>query len=77
MRILLRDSHNGLFYAGPERWTEDHSKAAEFEDTSKAIDEAWGTCTSEMEIVMRFDDPFLEIPLSIVAPSDQPTLIEE
>jgi hypothetical protein len=71
MKILLRDSCKGLFYAGQDRWTEDHSEAAEFEDTNQAIEEAWVKCLDDMEIVMRFEDPFLEIPLSIVARADE------
>jgi hypothetical protein len=77
MRILLRDSRNGLFYAGCESWTDDHLQAAEFPDTSQAMDEAWEKCLNDIEIVMRFEDPFLEIPLSIVARADEAATAED
>jgi hypothetical protein len=66
MKILLRETRKGLFYSGLDDWSVDSTRAVDFEDTTKAIDHAQACGRSDLEIVMRFDDPLLEITLSIV-----------
>ncbi len=65
MRVLLRNTQTGLFYAGPEKWTHNDLEALDFRQTDAAMDVAWEAKTQPMEVLMRFDEPFLEIPLQI------------
>lgn len=69
MRILLRDTQNGLFYTG-SGWVEAPGEAKGFSDANAAIDQAWGDGLQNAEVVMRFEDPELEIALHIVTPQD-------
>ncbi len=65
MRVLLRNTQTGLFYAGQEKWTEKDTDALDFHETDAAMDAAWETKLQGVEVLMRFDEPFLEIPLQI------------
>jgi len=71
MRILLRDHQRGLFYSGPGKWAKHSAEAEDFRDTSEALDQAKTMPERDLEIVMRFEDPVLDIPLSIVRSSEQ------
>ena len=66
MRVLLRDHETGHFYAGPGKWTEDDSEAWDFQKTDSAMDAVWEAKLPAMEVLVRFDNPVLEIPLRIV-----------
>ena len=65
MRVLLRNTQTGLFYAGPDQWTEDHSGAVDFEATDRALDRVSEAKLQTVEVLMRFEDPHFEIPLAI------------
>ncbi len=65
MRVLLRSTETGLFYAGPEHWTQSHTEALDFRGTDLALDHVSESGLPDMEVLMRFDDPVLEIPLFI------------
>jgi hypothetical protein len=65
MRILLRDCARALFYAGEDQWTADHASAIAFKDTNHVIDFVCEAGLSNVEVVMHFDNPEFEIPLSI------------
>jgi hypothetical protein len=71
MKILLRNTENGLFYAGPEEWTEDLGRALEFERADLAADCAAETKGRQLEVLMHFEDPAFEIPLRIVEAPQQ------
>ncbi|HEV2394815.1 MAG TPA: hypothetical protein VG146_20890 [Verrucomicrobiae bacterium] len=66
MRILLRNTQTGLFYAGPEKWTEHDAEAVDFEKTDRALDTAWASRIASVEVLVRFEEPFFEIPLRVV-----------
>jgi hypothetical protein len=66
MRVLLRHLQNGHFYAGASRWTEDPATALDFQETDRAMDAVWNEKISGVEILMHFEDPQFQIPLSIV-----------
>ena len=66
MKVLLRNVETGLYYAGPGTWTGDHSEARDFEQTNLALDHVSETGLRGMELLMRFDSPSLDIPLTIV-----------
>lgn len=66
MKVLLRDPETGLFYAGPEQWTGNHEEALDFEVTDRAMDQVWEAKLQRIEVLMKFDNPSFEIPLTVV-----------
>ena len=67
MKVLLRNVVTGLFYAGHARWTEAHAEALDFQRPDLALD-CVGQCQlSNMELVMHFEEPALDVPLRIVS----------
>jgi len=37
MRVLLQNTETKLYYLGPDQWTEDRSKALDFEHINQAV----------------------------------------
>jgi len=68
MKVLLRDTQTGRFYAGPEKWTADDSEALDFEETDLALDAVCDSKLHKIEVLMRFEDPVFEIPLKVIRP---------
>jgi hypothetical protein len=68
MRILLRNTQTGLFYAAPDRWTKNHPEAFDFEQADLALDAVRDAKLNSIEVLARFEDPSFEIPLAIVDP---------
>ncbi len=66
MRVLLRNTRTGLFYAGPDIWAKDNTEALDFEQTRVALDRVETSKLRDMEVLMHFDDTALDIPLAIV-----------
>jgi len=66
MKIILRDTETGRFYAGPEKWTEDDTEAFDFQETNLALDTVQEAKLRRIEVLMRFDNPTFEIPLKVV-----------
>ena len=66
MKVLLRNTRTGMFYAGLEQWADDPAQALDFEMTDRALDAVRDAGLNSMEVLMRFEDPFFEIPLSVV-----------
>jgi hypothetical protein len=67
MKILLRSTQTGLFYAGPEQWTEDRTGAMDFQQTDLALDRVAKARLEGIEVLMHFEDPSFDIPLNIVS----------
>ncbi len=65
MRVILRNIDTGLFYAGPATWTQEQCEARDFRDTALALDAAAAEKLGPIEVVMSFDDPKFEIPLTV------------
>lgn len=65
MRVLLRNTRTGLFYAGPDQWTEERSEAQDFEATDRALDIVSEAKLKTVEVLMHFEDPYFEIPMNI------------
>jgi hypothetical protein len=65
MRVLLRHTRTGLFYAGPDQWTESQAGAHDFQQTDAALDRVAQAGLSPVEVVMAFENPAFEIPLQI------------
>ena len=66
MKILLRDTQTGLFYAGPNEWTTGQDVARDFKTPDLALDLIDESRMNAMEIVVHFDDAAFDVPLTIV-----------
>jgi hypothetical protein len=66
MKILLRSIQTGLFYAGPDQWTKNGPEAFDFEKTELALDAVREGKLESIELLMKFENPEFEIPLTIV-----------
>jgi len=67
MKIFLRSTHTGLLYAGPDKWTDDHAEAHDFEETNSALDTVSEGKLQKMEVLVRFEEPEFEIPLKVIS----------
>jgi hypothetical protein len=66
MKILLRDTETGLFYAGPNQWTTGQETAQDFKSPDVAFDVIDESKLNAMEIVVHFDEAAFDVPLTIV-----------
>ena len=66
MKILLRNLQTGLFYVGPNQWTKNDPEAFDFEQTDLALDAVRDGQLKGIEVLVKFEDPAFEIPLTIV-----------
>jgi hypothetical protein len=67
MKVLLRNTQTGLFYVGPEKWTEEQSQAADFEAPDRALDQVSQGNLGAVEVVIHFEETRFDIPLTIVS----------
>ena len=65
MRVLLRHSGIGLYYAGRKHWVGDTDSALDLETTERAAELSRDESFEEMDIVVSYDDstPEFIIPL--------------
>jgi len=71
MKILLRDTQTGLFYAGPNEWTTGQEAAQDCKTPDVALDLVDESRMNAMEIVVHFDDAAFDVPLTIVTASER------
>jgi hypothetical protein len=71
MKILLRDTQTGLFYAGPNQWIEAQDAACDFKTPDVALDVVDQSKLRTLEIVVHFDDAAFDVPLTIVTASER------
>ncbi len=71
MKILLRDTQTGLFYAGPNQWTTGQDTAQDFKTPDVALNVVDESKLNTMEIVVHFDDAAFDVPLTIVTASER------
>jgi len=69
MKILLRDTQTGLFYAGQNEWTAGQDAAQDFKTPDMALDLVDESRLRAVEIVVHFDDAAFDVPLTIVTAS--------
>jgi hypothetical protein len=57
MKTLLRHTKTGLFFQGPDKWTDNPDRAYDFRFIDRALQyvEAWEL--KEVELAFAFDDP--------------------
>ena len=72
MKVLLRNTQTGMFYAGPEQWTEDKSVATDFEGPDSALDQVSESNLEAVEVIIHFEDTRFDIPLTIVNSEENP-----
>jgi len=68
MKILLRSTLTGLFYVAPDLWTKNDPEAFDFGKTDLALDAVRDAKLKGIEVLVKFDTPSFEIPLTIVDP---------
>jgi len=66
MKVFLRSTRTGLFYAGPDKWTNEHSQALEFEAPNFALDRVCQSKLEAVEVVIHFEKSAFDIPVKIV-----------
>ena len=66
MKVLLRNTETGMFYAGPDAWTNESTQAVEFRGPDTALDTVCGDKLSGMEVVIHFEEARFDLPLTIV-----------
>jgi hypothetical protein len=57
MRILLRNIATGLYFQGPDKWTDKPDGAVDFKFVDRALDYIARWEMTDMEMVFAFDDP--------------------
>jgi hypothetical protein len=65
MQVLLRNTQTGLFYAGPDAWTEQHAEAITFEGPDGALDAVCDKKLKSVEVILHFGDPLYDVPIQI------------
>jgi hypothetical protein len=65
MKVFLRNTETGLFYAGPDEWTGEHSHALDFHGPDAALDTVTKSKVSTMELVVHFEESCFDLPLKI------------
>jgi len=71
MKILLRDTQTGLFYAGPNQWTTGQETAQDFKTPAMALDIVDESKLNAVEIVVHFGEAAFDVPLTIVTASER------
>jgi hypothetical protein len=66
MKVFLRHTSSGLFYAGPDRWTQGHVEAMNFEAPNLALDMLSESKLDNMEVVIHFEQTPFHIPVKVV-----------
>ena len=66
MKVFLRHTGSGLFYAGPDRWTQTHAEAVDFEAPNFALDMLSDSKLEGMEVIVHFEQMAFDMPLKIV-----------
>jgi hypothetical protein len=66
MNIILRNTATGLMYAGTGTWTGDHAEAVDFQQPNLALDKVEEENLQDMEVLMHFQNPPFDVPLTIV-----------
>ena len=59
MKVLLRNTGSGLYYAGKDHWVPNGSLARDFEEVERAAMWLEDTCLSGVEIALSYNDPGL------------------
>jgi hypothetical protein len=56
MKTLLRKVSNGLFFQGPDRWTDNAAEGLNFKSIDRALDFIKAYKLQDIELAFAFDD---------------------
>ena len=56
MKTLLRNVSNGLFFRGPDRWTDNAAEGLNFKSIDRALDFIKNYHLQDVELAFAFDD---------------------
>jgi hypothetical protein len=65
MRVLLRNSRIGLYYAGRQHWVGSPDAAADLQSVERATELSREEHFDQMEVLVEYDDPSCELVLPI------------
>ncbi len=65
MMVLLRDAASGRFYAGPDQWELDRSRALEFPTVESAAHCGRNQNHARLEVLLSYDDPLCDLVLPL------------
>jgi hypothetical protein len=65
MKVLLRNTQTGLFYAGGDHWTGEHEQARDFENPDCALEQVSQSSLNGVEVIVHFENPGFDLPLTI------------
>lgn len=65
MKVLLRNTQNGLYYVGPGEWTGNASEAQAFVSPDLAVDCAAEFGVGCLEVVIHFERDAFDLPMTI------------
>jgi hypothetical protein len=65
MKIVIQSSTTKEYFVGNGRWTKDVAKAKEFSQTVAALMECTHNNLTEVQIVLRFQDPRYNLSLPV------------
>jgi hypothetical protein len=68
MKILLRDTDNGLYYRGASQWTPESEDAVDLVRTQAAVRLACNFRLHSAEVIIRYDEVFEEIVARVTTP---------
>jgi hypothetical protein len=71
MRVLIRNTRNGLYLQDPDHWTADPTQAADFGRSARALLFAAEERLTTVEVILAFDDPRYNITLPILDKTPQ------
>jgi hypothetical protein len=67
VRIVLKNSLTGLYYAGNQAWSADVSGAMEFDSCKAAAALALAEKLETVDVVLRYENPTCELKLPLAA----------
>jgi len=65
MKVLLRDTQSGLFYADADHWTGQYSEVRDFETPDLALEQVSSANLAGVEVIVHFENPAFDLPLTI------------
>ena len=72
MKVLLRNSSIGLYYAGRKHWVSRPEAAADLGTIERALELSRDESFEQMEILVDYDDPLCELVLPLKPRDVQP-----
>lgn len=65
MKIILKDSRTGVYYAGDQSWSAEVSEAMDFDCINTAVTLALEEKLGAVDVVLRYEKPTCELALPL------------